>query len=152
MRRPHVVAHRVRVGPRDHLHAERAAAGHERAERIGVAQPGAPVMERDLRGVVGDDAAGAEGGCIRMQAAEIVEPEIGVESAGIVLDERELHPPHRPIEPAVHVGEALSARGLAPPLESAVPQQRRPNTGARGDLQKVASGQMAGHAADSTGL
>jgi hypothetical protein len=35
-----------------------------------------------------------------MEPAKVVEPELGVEAAGIVFDEGELHPSHRPIEPA----------------------------------------------------
>ena len=35
MRRPHLVTHRVRVGPRDHVHLHTPASSDERAERIG---------------------------------------------------------------------------------------------------------------------
>ena len=100
MRLPHVVADRVRIGARDDAHAERAAAGDERAERIRLTEPRAAMVQRHLGRVVGDDAAGAERGGVGVEAAEVVEPELRVEAAGVVLDERELHPAHRPIEPA----------------------------------------------------
>ena len=100
MRLPHVVAHRVRIRARDDAHAERAAAGDERAERIRLTQPRAAMVQRDRGRVVGDDAAGAERGGVGVEPAEVVEPELRVEAAGVVLDERELHPAHRPIEPA----------------------------------------------------
>ena len=60
MRRPHLVARGVRIGSRDHVHAERAAAGESVAERIAGPQPRAPMVQRNLGRVVGDDAAGAE--------------------------------------------------------------------------------------------
>ena len=67
MRGPHVVAHGVRIGARDDVHAERAAAGDQRAERIARAQPGAAMVQRNLGGVVGDDAAGAERGGVGVE-------------------------------------------------------------------------------------
>ena len=64
------------------------------------AQPGAAMVQRHLGRVVGDDAAGAERGGVGVQPPEVVEPELRVEPAGIVLDQRQLHPAHRPVEPA----------------------------------------------------
>ena len=55
---------------------------------------------RHLGRIVRDDSASAERGSIGVEAAEVVEPELQVESARVVLDERQLHPAHRPIEPA----------------------------------------------------
>ena len=60
-----VVVGGVRVGPREHDHAELAAALDQLAERVAVAQPAAAVVERDLGGIVGDAAAGAEAGARR---------------------------------------------------------------------------------------
>ena len=45
-----VVVGRVRVGPRDHDHAQLAAAGDQVAEGVAIAEPGAAVVERDLVG------------------------------------------------------------------------------------------------------
>ncbi len=97
---PHFLARRVRIGARDDVHPERAAAGDERAERIVLAEPRAAMVQRHFRRVVGDDAAGAQAGGVRADAAEVVEPELRLEAAGIVFDERELDPAHGPIEPA----------------------------------------------------
>ena len=35
-----------------------------------------------------------------MQSFEVVEPELRIEMSGVILNQRELHPPHRLIEPA----------------------------------------------------
>ena len=68
----------VRIGARDHDHAELAAAGHQVAERIAVAQPLAAVVQRNLGRIVGDAAAGAQAGGVGVRALEIVEPEVEV--------------------------------------------------------------------------
>ena len=70
MRLPHLIARRVRVGARDDVHAHRAASRHERAERIAVAKPGAAMVQRHLRRIVGDDSAGAQCGGVGMQPVE----------------------------------------------------------------------------------
>src|SRR5216117_196621 len=100
MRVVDILVHRMRIGPRDDDHAELSTAGHEIAERIALPYPDAAVMERNLRRVVRDDAAGAEAGGVGVNAREGIEPERGIESSGIVLDERQLRPAHGPIEPA----------------------------------------------------
>jgi hypothetical protein len=97
----HLVADSVGIRARNHLHAQRTASRDERPEWIAVAKPRAAVMQRNLGRVVGDDAAGAERGGVGVQPPEVVEPEPRIEASGIVLDERQLHPAHRPIEPAV---------------------------------------------------
>ena len=100
VRRADVVVGGVRVGPREHDHAELPAAFDQLAERVAVAQEAAAVVERDLRGVVGDAAAGAEARSVAMGAAEVVEPERQVEPARVVLDQRQLSPAHRAVDPA----------------------------------------------------
>ena len=49
--------------------------------------------------VVRDAAAGAEADAVGARAPEVVEPEADVELRRIVLDERELRPAHRPVDP-----------------------------------------------------
>src|SRR6185436_17281453 len=66
-------------------------------------------VQRDVGGVVGDDAAGAQRGGVGVQPAEVVEPELRFEAAGIVFDQRQLHPAHGAVEPAVGRG-GLDAR------------------------------------------
>ena len=112
MRDAHLVAHRVRIRASDDAHAESAASDHERAEGIGLPEPRAAMVQRHLGRIVRDDAASAERGGIGVEAAEVVEPELRVEPAGVVLDERQLHPAHRPVEPA---GERVE-RGGRPAL------------------------------------
>ena len=67
MGRLHLVAGGVRIRSRDDAHAERAAAGEQRPERIAVAQPRAAMVQRNLCRVVRDDAAGAQrrGVCVQ---------------------------------------------------------------------------------------
>ena len=139
MRGAHVLSRRVRIRAREHVHAERAAARGERAERIALAQPLAAVVQRDRRGVVRDDAARAERGGVRVKAAEIIEPELRVEAAGIVFDQRELHPAHRPIEPAVRRGAGGGLRGHD---VAGGTRERRERAGPGGHLQEVAAGDL----------
>ena len=63
-----------------------------------------------------------------MRAAEVVQPEGKVVLAGVVLDQRQLGPPHRAVEPAGRFG---SRRGL--------PEQRKSGTSDRGRPQKVSA-------------
>ena len=76
MRVVHVLVGGVRIGARDDDHAELAASGHQFAERIAVAEPLAAVVQRNLRGIVRDAAAGAQAGRVGMRALEVIEPEI----------------------------------------------------------------------------
>ena len=70
------------------------------------------MMQRDLRWIICDDAARAQRRRIGVQAPEVVEPERRIEAARIVLDQRQLYPAHRPIEPA---GERRERRGVRLP-------------------------------------
>ena len=58
------------------------------------------MVQRNLGWVIRDDAAGTEAGRIGADAREVVEPEARIEASRIVLDERELGPSHRTVEPA----------------------------------------------------
>ena len=89
----------VGVGAGDDVHAELAAAGRHLAEGIGVAEELAAVVERDLGGVEGYAAAGAEAGRVAVGALEIVEPELRVVIAGVVFDEGDLGPAHGAVIP-----------------------------------------------------
>ncbi len=90
-----VVAGRVRIGAGQDLHALGAAAADQVTERIAGAEPGAAVMEGDVGGVVGDDAAGAETHRVGVDAREVVEPEAEIDLPGVVLDQHQLGPAHR---------------------------------------------------------
>jgi len=80
----------VWVSAGDDDHAELAAAGDQFTERITVRQPGAAMVERNVRRVIGDTPAGAETDGVGPGAFEVIEPELRVESSGVVFDEREL--------------------------------------------------------------
>ena len=95
----HIVIGGVRVGARDDDHAELAAAGDEFAEHIAVAQPGAAMVEGNLGRVIRHAAAGAEADGVRLGAREVIEPELQVELARVVLDERQLGPAHGLVDP-----------------------------------------------------
>ena len=137
MRGPHVVARRVRIGAGDDVHAERSGS-RRRARRTGsdVAEPGAAVMQRHLGRVIGDDAAGAERGGVGVQALEVVEPELRIEAPRIVLDERQLHPAHRPIEPAGGNFRGQQRLRNFDGIGKTQPHRRR-RTGTGRDLQKI---------------
>jgi hypothetical protein len=60
----------------------------------------ASMMERNIRRVIRDAASRAQADGVGMGAFEIVEPELKVELARIVFDERELRPTHRLVDPA----------------------------------------------------
>ena len=94
--------HGVRIGARDDVHAQLAAARVELAEAVAVAQEAAAVVQRDLRGVVRDSPAGAQTRRVTVRPLEEVQPEVDVVLDGIVLDQGQLRPAHRPVEPVIH--------------------------------------------------
>ena len=91
----------VRIGARNHVHAHRAAAGHQITERVAIAQPCAALLQRKLRGIERNDTACAQAGRVGMDAAKVVEPELLVVVAGIVFNKRQLRPAHGPVVPAL---------------------------------------------------
>jgi hypothetical protein len=109
MRVVHVLVRRVRIGARDDNHVPLPASLEQVAERIGVSHPGAPVVQRDVRRVVRDDAASAQTRGVRVDAREVVEPELPIVPRRIGLDERQLSPPHRPIEPVSFASRRVRA-------------------------------------------
>ncbi len=149
MRRPYLLTHGVRIGARDHTHVQTTASRHERPEWIGRAEPCTAMVQRNLGRIVGDDAAGAEAGSVCADARKVVEPEVGIEAAGIILDERELRPSHRTIEPASkRVARHGRCRGGA--LSGRIPcevARRRHGACPRGDVQKIAPRNWVRHGA-----
>src|SRR5215510_3238171 len=95
----HVVVCRVRIGAGDHNHPELATPGHEIAEHVACTEPGAAVMQWNLRGIIRDTTAGAQADRVGFRALEVVEPELEIELARVVFDQRELRPSHRLVHP-----------------------------------------------------
>ena len=95
-----VLVRGVRVGARDHDHPELAAPGDQVAERVAVLHPRRTMVQRNLRRVVRDAAPGRKARGVGVHALEVVEPEPRIVGLGIVLDQGELRPAHRPVEPA----------------------------------------------------
>src|SRR3954470_10806631 len=62
----------------------------------------AAVVHRDPCRIVGDGAAGAQAGRVAVRPPEEVQPECDVVLDRIVLDQGQLRPAHRAIEPRVH--------------------------------------------------
>jgi hypothetical protein len=140
----HLVAHGMRIGARDDMHPQRAAARDERAERIALAQPCAAMVQGHLSRVVRDDAAGAQACGVGADAAEVVEPELRIEAARIVLDERELDPAHRPIEPAgQRVARPHRCRRALRRIRRRTKRGERAS--AAGQCQEVTAGEIGGH-------
>ena len=146
MRGSHLLARGMRIGPGDDVHPKTATPGNERPERIAGPEGGAAVVERYLGRIVGDDAAGAQACGVCLDSAEVVEPELRIEAAGIVLDERELRPSHRLVEPARTHRLGRSPRtGLPVPRKVRRARKRRIGAGASRDVEKIATGIGVGH-------
>ena len=88
------------------------------------------MMQRHLRRVVGDDPSRTQSGGIGVHPLEVVEPELRIELPGIVFDQRQLHPPHRLVEPthaaagrrrALRGGRAMRLNGLPTLPNAAAP-------------------------------
>src|SRR5436189_176636 len=89
----------VRIGTGDDHHAQFPATCHQLAKRISLAQILATMVKSDLRRIIRDASTGAEAGCIGMGPFEIIEPELWVKFPRIILDQRELSPPHWFVDP-----------------------------------------------------
>ena len=81
-----VVVGGMRVGPRDDHHAKLATAHDQFAEDVAVREPLAAMVKRNLGRVIRHAAAGAQADCVRTGALEIIEPELQVKLAWIILD------------------------------------------------------------------
>ena len=143
MRRLHVVTRGMRIGARDDVHVERTAARDESTEGIGITKPGTAMVQRHVGRIVRDDSACTQRRRVRVQALEVIEPEMRIESSGIVLDERELYPAHGPVEPTVRrvrpARQGLRKSGAA--LETHAERCHRSGPGR--NLQEVPSRQHA---------
>jgi hypothetical protein len=101
-------------------------------------------MEGHLRRIVRDDTAGAQAGGVGANTPEVIEPELRVEAAGIVFDERELNPAHGPIEPPGQRVARPRGRGLF--LRNLPRRTKRcERAGAPGDFQKAPPGEVECH-------
>src|SRR6185369_11568290 len=87
------------IGPGDDHHSQLPATRDQFAERIAIAEPFTSMMEGNFRWIKSDAAARAETDRIRMGAFEIIEPELDVELPRIILDQGELCPTHRLLNP-----------------------------------------------------
>src|SRR5262249_11831997 len=85
MRGARVLIRRMRVGAGDHDETELATAGDQFAEHIPLPQPLAAMMERNRCWIIGDAAAGTQADSVGTGAFEVIQPEAGVELAGIIL-------------------------------------------------------------------
>jgi hypothetical protein len=96
----HIVVGGMGIGTGNHDHSELATTGKEFAEHVPVAQPRAAVVEWDLRRIIRDAAAGTETDRIRFRPLEVIEPELRVELARVILDKRQLCPAHGLVHPS----------------------------------------------------
>src|SRR4051812_33875782 len=100
MRIANVLMYRVRVGSRDHIHSEIAAAFHHLTKGIPVAEPFAAIVHRNLSWIERDASSGAQASSIGVNPAEIVKPEIWIVISRIVFYKGHLRPTHRPVIPS----------------------------------------------------
>lgn len=100
----------VRIDAGHDVHVEFSRLGHQRAERVGVADEFRDVVERDFARIVSDIAAGREADGVGLGALEHVDPEGGIVALRVVLNESELGPARGGLVP---VGRAQTGRGWA---------------------------------------
>ena len=87
-----VLVNGMGVDTRHDMHVERACAIDQRAERVGVPDIFADIVQRHLAWIIGDVAAGAQAGRIGLAAPEQVDPEGRVELDRIVFCQGQLGP------------------------------------------------------------
>jgi len=85
-----VIVGSVGIGAGDDDHAQLAAAGDEVAEGVVITEPRAAMVKRNFGGIIGDTTTAAETHGVRLGAIKIIQPELKIVFAGIVLDEGEL--------------------------------------------------------------
>src|SRR5437667_124475 len=95
----HVVVGGMGVGARNDHHSKFPTTGDECAERIAIVQPLTAVMQRNPCRIICYATAGAQTDSVGLRSLEIIEPKAGIESAWIILDQSELRPAHRFINP-----------------------------------------------------
>ena len=76
-----------------------AAAGDKFAQNVPLAEPCAAVVKGDVRWVIGHAAAGTQADCVGLGALKVVEPELKVPLARLMLHKRKLSPAHWPVHP-----------------------------------------------------
>ncbi len=99
MRVVNVLMRGMRIGAGHHVHAQFPAALRHFAECVSISEIFAAIVKRNLRGIERHASARRETRGIGMDAAKVIEPELRVVMAGIVFDERQLHPAHGPPVP-----------------------------------------------------
>src|SRR5207253_9118867 len=90
---------RMRISACNHYHSKFARTGDEVAERVTLFQPLAAVMQGDAGRVVGNTATGAEADRIGLCSLEVFKPEAGIELAWVILNQGNLRPAHRFVNP-----------------------------------------------------
>ncbi len=134
VRRGRVVVGRVRIGAHDDHESKFAAAGDEFAEHVATTEPAAAMVKGNLGGIIRHAAAAAEADRVRVGALKIIQPERQVELAGIVLNERELCPSHRLVNPGWGRRRRQSF-GACPQAR----RQLRQRDGGAGGLEKLSA-------------
>ena len=82
-----------------HLTLQLPATGHEFTKHVVFAKPRTAMMERHLRRIIGHATSRAEAHRVGAGALEVFEPELGIELARVILDQRELRPAHGLVHP-----------------------------------------------------
>ena len=95
-----VLAGGVRIGASHHVHAQLAAAAHDVAKGVHVAQPLAAVLQRNFSGIERDAASGAQAGGIGVDSLKIIEPEGKVIIPRVIFYEGQLRPAHGAVVPS----------------------------------------------------
>ena len=99
MSRRDIGMHGMRIDPRHYMHVASPRTGDQIAERVGIANEPADILQRNFRGVIGDVATSRKAGGVGLCLVEDPEPEIEVEGLRIVFDQRQLGPARRRFVP-----------------------------------------------------
>ena len=86
MRCLHVIVGGMRISSCDYDHSQLAASLHQIAKRVAGSEPLAAMMKRHLGRVIRHATSRAQANGVRLRALEIIEPELQVKLAWIILD------------------------------------------------------------------
>src|SRR6185437_8880171 len=130
MRAVYILMACVGIRPRDHIHSQCPAPLHEVTEGISIPQPLTAIVHRDFGRIERHHSARTEASGINMQPLEVIEPELRIVVAWIILNKAHLGPTHRTVVPSLLIRDA-SRRAH---------QRSSPYPGLRSDSEKARSG------------
>src|SRR5690606_36160233 len=83
----------------DDVHSELTTAVVKRTKRVTITQIRAASMQRQIRWVVGEITSGADRRAVGVDPLKVLQPELRVETARVIIDECQVGEAHRALEP-----------------------------------------------------